>query len=185
MLKDKLKSLPIALVTGGMALVGLVAGVATMASAQTTTTTNTPAVVTSSSTTVDTPESANDPVDAPTASETHGHAPMGGDGVVSSINGTTIIMSEEANEGNASYTVDASKATVTNKGAAATLADIKVGDKIFVQGAVSGTSVAATSVSLGHPNHGGKMEGVNDTDGGATSEAAEGTSTSDVGGSDQ
>ncbi len=180
--------MPVALITGGMALVGLVAGVATMASAQTTTTTNTPAVVTNSSTatgTVDTPESANDPADAPTASETHAHAPIGGDGVVSSISGTTIVMSEEANEGNASYAVDASKATVTNRGAAATLADIKVGDKIFVQGAVSGTSVSATSVSLGHPNGGGKMEGANDTDGGATSEAAEGTSTSDASGSDQ
>jgi hypothetical protein len=170
MLKNKISA---SLIAGGMALVGLIAGVATMASAQSATTTNAPATVTSStsSSQVDTPESPNDPADTATGSTMHGHAPLGGDGVISSINGSTIIMGEESNEGGASYTVDASKATVTNNGAAATLADIKVGDKIFVQGPVTGTSVAATSVSLGHS--GGHMEKANDTDGGAASEASE------------
>src|SRR5581483_12201451 len=138
----------VSLLAGGMMLVGLVAGVATMASAQSATTTNTPASVTSPANTaqnaVDTPESSNDPADSTTGSQTPHHAPLGGDGVVSSISGTTIVMGEESDEGGASYTVDASKATVTNNGAAATLADIKVGDKIFVQGTVSGTSVSAT-----------------------------------------
>ena len=178
-------NLKLALVTGGMALVGLVAGVATIASAQTSTTTNTPVVTTSGTTTtgvVDKPESANDPADTDTGSQTHGHAPLGGDGVVTSISGTTIVVGEESNEGGASYTVDASGATVTNNGAAATLADIKVGDKIFVKGTVNGTNVSATSVSLGHPGGHGK-EGANDTDGGAASEASEGPSTS--GGADQ
>jgi hypothetical protein len=86
-----------------------------------------------------------------TQTRPHGHAPLGGDGNVTAINGTTITMQEEANEGGASYTVDASKATVTNNGAAAALSDIKVGDKIFVQGTTNGTNVTATSLSLGHP----------------------------------
>jgi hypothetical protein len=88
----------------------------------------------------------------------HGHAPLGGDGNITAINGTTITMQEEADEGGASYTVDASKATVTNNGASATLQDLKIGDKIFVQGTTSGTNVAATSISVGHPGgqrHGG------------------------------
>src|SRR5579859_7585683 len=80
-----------------------------------------------------------------------GHAPLGGDGNVVSINGTTIVMQEESEEGGASYTVDASNATFKKNGATATIADIKVGDKIFVQGTTSGTSVAATSISDGFP----------------------------------
>lgn len=81
----------------------------------------------------------------------HNHAPLGGDGNITAINGTTITMQEESDEAGASYTIDASKATVTNNGAAAALTDLKVGDKIFVQGTTSGTNVAATSISLGHP----------------------------------
>ncbi len=86
----------------------------------------------------------------------HGHAPLGGDGVVSSINGTTIVMTEETNEGGAAYTVDASSATVTKDGAASTLSSIAVGDKIFVQGTVNGTNVAATSIADGHRGGWGK-----------------------------
>lgn len=47
---------------------------------------------------------------------------------------------------------------MTNNGTAATLADVKVGDKIFVQGTNSGTNVKATSISLGHPEKGGHRE---------------------------
>jgi hypothetical protein len=106
---------------------------------------------------------------------------LGGDGVVASISGATIVIGEESDEGGAPYTVDASHATVTNNGAAATLADIKVGDKIFVQGPVTGTTVSATSVSLGHP---GMHKGENDTDGNAASEASEPAGSTDSG-SDQ
>jgi hypothetical protein len=91
----------------------------------------------------------------PAETSNHGHRPMGGDGVISSISGTTIVMAEEGDEGSASYTVDASKAVVTNNGAAATLADLKVGDKVFVDGPVSGTTVNATTISLGHPGEKG------------------------------
>ncbi len=184
MLKNKVSA---SVIAGGMAVIGLIAGVATMASAQTSaTTTNTPVVVTNANTTttatsaVDTPESANDPAD--TGTKTHGHAPLGGDGVVSSINGSTIVMAEESDEGSASYTIDASKATVTNNGVAATLADVKVGEKIFVQGTTSGTNVVATSVSVG--GHGGHMDSANDTDGTTGAEAAEPAGSTDTG-SDQ
>ena len=164
---------------GGMSLAGLAAGVATMASAQTLATTTTPNQGAYVVKTIDAPESANDPADTDTGSKERGHSPLGGDGTVSSISGTTIVISEESNEGGASYTVDASKATVTNNGAAATLTDVKVGAKVFVQGAVNGTSVSATSISLGG-HHGIGHKEANDTDGGAASEASEGTSTSDA-----
>jgi hypothetical protein len=192
MLKNKLA---ISALAGAMALVGMIGGTALMASAQTATTTTAPAAVTNSSgsTTgaVDTPESANDPADTGTGSETQHHAPLGGDGIVSSISGTTIVIGEESNEGGASYTVDASKATVTNNGAAATLADIKVGDKVFVQGSVNGTSVTATSVSLGHPgghaNKAGDTDNIQsgsqngtDTDGSTASETSEPAGSSDT-----
>jgi hypothetical protein len=183
-----LKNKATVVLAGVMALVGMIGGTAFMASAQTAvTTTNTPAVTTantsgSTSSAVDKPESANDPADTDTGTKTQHHAPLGGDGVVSSISGTTIVIGEESDEGGASYSVDASKATVTNNGAAATLADIKVGAKVFVQGTVSGTSVTATSISLGHAHMGGKNE-ANDTDGGAASEASEAPSAS--GASDQ
>ncbi len=87
-----------------------------------------------------------------------GHAPAGNDGNITAINGNTITMQEEADEGGASYAVDASNATVTNNGVASTVSNLKVGDKIFVQGTVTGTNVAATEVSVGHPQgHGPKM----------------------------
>jgi hypothetical protein len=84
----------------------------------------------------------------------HGHAPLGNDGIVSSINGTTIIMAEEADEGGASYTIDASTATVTKDGATSDLSSIEVGDKVFVDGTVSGNTVMAKSISNGPKGHG-------------------------------
>jgi hypothetical protein len=181
MLKNKLYT---TLLAGGMAVVGMIAGTAFIASAQTSSTTAVTPATTSvtAQTTVDTPE-PGDVADVPgVAEKAHGHAPLGGDGVVSSITGTTIVVGEEANEGGASYTIDASKATVTNNGAAGTLADVKVGEKIFVQGTTSGTNVVATSISVG--GHGGHMDKAGDTDGGAASEAAEPAGSTDTG-SDQ
>ncbi len=181
MLKNKIST---TLLAGGMAVIGMIAGTAFIASAQTSSTTAVTPATTSvtAQTAVDTPE-PGDVADVPgvTESKTQGHAPLGGDGVVASITGTTIVMGEESNEGGASYTIDASKATVTNNGAAGTLADVKVGEKIFVQGTTSGTNVTATSISVG--GHGGHMDKAGDTDGGAASEAAEPAGSS--GGSDQ
>ena len=177
MLKNKLSK---SLVFGLMALVGLGSGVAIMASAQSATTTAPVVNTTVKAQTVDTPEPGDVP-DAPGAVEsgTHGHAPLGGDGVVSSINGTTIVVGEEANEGGASYTIDASKAAVTNDGVAGSLADIKVGAKIFVEGTTTGTNVVATSISLGHKGEHADKAG--DSDGGASSEASEPAGSSDAG----
>jgi predicted lysophospholipase L1 biosynthesis ABC-type transport system permease subunit len=107
------------------------------------------------------------------ASGTHpqGHAPLGGDGVVASISGTTLTMTEEANEGGATYTVDASNATITKNGAAASLSSIAVGDKIFVKGTVTGTTVVATSINDGHGGAVGHM-GHRGTPGSGTSTAS-------------
>ena len=170
------------LITGGMAVVGLMVGVATVASAQSVGAVTPSPVAVSASATVpvsqgDKPESANDPADTDTGAKAQHHAPLGGDGVVSSISGTTIVVAEESDEGAGTYTVDAAKAAITNNGAIATLADIKVGAKIFVQGTVTGTNVAATSISLGHPHE--RMDKGNDADGGAAGEAAEPAGASD------
>ena len=144
-------------------VVGSVGAIALQSHAQTTPT------VTDNSAAVTTPAPASTPSPAPTSApaavatpKTHGHAPMGGDGVIASINGKTIVMSEEADEGGASYTVDANNAAVTNSGAAAQITDLKVGDKIFVQGTVSGTNVAATSISKGHMGNCGSEKETNE-----------------------
>ncbi len=179
MLKNKVSK---PFLVGLMVLVGLGSGVAIVASAQSAMTVA-PANTTVKTQTVDTPEPGDVP-DAPGATEgtrpkTHGHAPLGGDGVVSSINGTTIVVSEESDEGGASYTIDASKATVTNNCVAGSLSDIKVGAKIFVEGTTTGTNVAATSVSLGHKGEHADKAG--DKDGSASSEASEPAGSGDAG----
>ncbi len=76
-------------------------------------------------------------------------------GTVASISGSTLTVTsknKEAEDGKpvtATYTVDASKATVTKNGAASTLANIAVGDVVMVEGTVSGTSVTATAIRSG------------------------------------
>jgi hypothetical protein len=91
----------------------------------------------------------------------HGRAPLGGDGNITAINGKTLTMQEEADENGASYTIDATNATISNNGANGALTDLKIGDKIFVQGTTSFTNVVATSISLGHP--GGRHHGSPET----------------------
>lgn len=134
-------------------LAGMGAGIASFASAQSTApSTATVSTVATGAATPTTP--VVDPTDStgtPDVGKAHGHAPMGGDGNITAINGTTISMQEESDEGGATYTIDASNATVTNNGAASSLSNLKAGDKIFVQGQTSGTNVVATSISLGHP----------------------------------
>src|SRR6185295_12510119 len=82
------------------------------------------------------------------------HAPLGNDGTITAINGNTISMQEEADEGGAVYSVDATNAGITNNGATATIADLKVGDKIMVEGTVTGTNVVATKIMDGKMGHG-------------------------------
>ena len=133
------------IVAGAALLIGSVGSIAFQTFAQSAASAPIPTVQTQ--TQVTTPATTTEPAET----NTHGHRPLGGDGVISSITGSTIVMAEEGDEGAAAYTVDASKATVTNNGAAATLADLKVGDKVFVDGPVAGTTVTATTISLGHP----------------------------------
>jgi len=157
------------IIAGAALLLGSVGSIAIQAYAQNSTPTTTTTPVVQNSTSTQNQATVNDPKDLPgpdtdNVQDTNhqGHRPLGGDGIVSSISGSTIVMGEESDEGSASYTVDASKATITNNGAAAKLSDIKVGDKIFVEGPVTGTTVAATSISLGHPNFKGHEDGTND-----------------------
>ncbi len=134
--------LPISLFAVAL-VAGMGAGLTSLVSAQTTTTPTTTSIL---------PIGTNPgPPTQQGDMKRHGHAPLGNDGIVSSINGTSIVMVEEADEGGASYTIDASRAIITNNTGAGTLSDLKVGEKIFVQGTVNGTNVVATSISLGHP----------------------------------
>jgi hypothetical protein len=126
----------VGLLTGAAATVGL------QSKAQTATNSTSTSATSSTSGSTTTPD------------RPHGHAPLGGDGNITAVSGTTITMQEESDEGSTAYTVDAGKATFTNNGAAASISDLKVGDKIFVSGTTSGTNVSATSVSLGHPGRG-------------------------------
>jgi hypothetical protein len=68
-------------------------------------------------------------------------------GTVASINGTAIVLT---GKNGISYTVDASKATLTKaKKSPITITDIKAGDTLRVFGVVSGTNVVATKIIAG------------------------------------
>jgi len=80
-----------------------------------------------------------------------GHA-VGMFGTVSAVNGTTVTVTSKgfgANATQTTYTVDATKATVTKNGSASSLANVSVGDTVSVEGTVSGTNVAATAIRDG------------------------------------
>ena len=65
-------------------------------------------------------------------------------GKVSSVSGSLISIT---NNGNVTYTIDATNAKVVKAGAgSATVANVSVGDVVTAQGATNGTSVIATSV---------------------------------------
>ncbi len=64
-------------------------------------------------------------------------------GAVTSINGTTLTVT---NKSNVTYTVDASNAKVEKGSAGSSLSSVAIGDNVLVQGAVNGTSVTASSV---------------------------------------
>jgi len=78
-------------------------------------------------------------------------------GTVSAVSGTTITVT---GKNNTSYTVDVTNAKILkgNQGAAPStisVSDIKVGDMVGVQGTISGTSVTATQVMDGMFMRGG------------------------------
>ena len=64
-------------------------------------------------------------------------------GTVSVVSGTTLTIS---NASNVTYTVDASSATIDKGNATSSISDVAVGDRVIVQGAVSGNSVTASSI---------------------------------------
>ena len=78
-------------------------------------------------------------------------------GTVSAINGSTLTVQNNAG---ATYSVDVSAAKIQKKGVTnATISNIVIGDRVLIQGTVSGTSVTATTVidqPVGTNNEGGK-----------------------------
>ena len=73
-------------------------------------------------------------------------------GTVSSVNGTMITVDSRGfgtNKATTTYSVDAGSAVIMKNNATSTLSSVAVGDRIFAQGKVSGTSVAATTIRDG------------------------------------
>lgn len=81
-----------------------------------------------------------------------GQFPPGVFGQVTTINGTTITITNNRNH--TSYMVDASNATIMKNGTSSSIASVAVGDMIMVRGTVSGDSVVATSISDGFGGRG-------------------------------
>ncbi len=75
-------------------------------------------------------------------------------GTVSAANGSTLTVTSMGfgpNAAQTTYTVNAANAAVMKDGAASTLSAIAVGDRVIVQGTVTGTTVAATAIRDGVP----------------------------------
>jgi len=77
-----------------------------------------------------------------------GHHKGGVMGTVSAVSGTTITVTSP--DGGV-FTVDASKATVQEKGAASSLANIQVGDLVMVRGTITTASMTAVGIMEGLP----------------------------------
>lgn len=93
-----------------------------------------------------------------------GQRPPGVFGIVQSLSGTTLTVESQAPGQNAqavTYTVNAANATVTKDGANSSVSAIATGDRVMVEGTVSGTSVTATAIRDGMmmPERGGMMRG--------------------------
>ncbi len=99
----------------------------------------------------------------------NGKAGMGMRGVmgtVTSISGTTLTITSKVPERRSptkgtltTYTVDASSAKVTKKGADTAVAGITVGDMVVVMGTVNGTNITANRIVDGAPKTGPRGEG--------------------------
>ena len=63
---------------------------------------------------------------------------------MSAISGNTLTVTTA--QGGVTYTVDVSSAVIKKDNATSSVSNITVGDKVVVQGAVSGSSVTASSV---------------------------------------
>ena len=78
---------------------------------------------------------------------------LGIPGTVTAINGTSITMTGQQGHGSTTaatlFTVDATNAVVRKGMATSTLSGIAVGDKIYAQGTVNGTTIKATTIEDG------------------------------------
>ena len=64
-------------------------------------------------------------------------------GTITTINGNTVTIT---NKSNATYTIDVTNAKITVKNIAGTASSLAVGDQIFAQGTINGTSVVAATI---------------------------------------
>ncbi|MDE1924677.1 MAG: peptidoglycan-binding protein [Patescibacteria group bacterium] len=97
---------------------------------------------------------------AQTSFPQNGGMPPGVVGTVLSINGTILTVQSMAfgqNTSATTYTINASGATVTKSNLSASLSDISVGDIVMIEGTVSGTNIAATSI---HDGIGPRPQGI-------------------------
>lgn len=67
-------------------------------------------------------------------------------GTITTISGSTLSITAEANHGGGTYTIDASSATIMKDGAEASLSSFKVGDRVMAEGTIEGTNVKATKI---------------------------------------
>ena len=82
---------------------------------------------------------------------------MGGE--ITAISGSTITVSQKNPKDNttATYTINASAATIEKDRVASTLSALKIGDHIMAEGTQSGTTITATKImsGMGGPGFGG------------------------------
>jgi hypothetical protein len=79
-------------------------------------------------------------------------------GVVSSISGGSLSVTQKTATTTLTFTVDGSNAVImTGPSTTSTLADIKVGDQVVVTGTVNGSTVIATRIMAHTPGTGGPM----------------------------
>lgn len=79
-------------------------------------------------------------------------------GTVSAVNGNSLSIT---NKSNVNYTVDVTSAKITQGSNTITVANVVVGDSVFVQGTVNGNAVVATSVIDSAKGGMGMMNGYN------------------------
>jgi hypothetical protein len=88
-------------------------------------------------------------------------------GTVASIDGNIISVTKNLNSGTnavtTTYTVDATNAKIIKNNIAGTISSILVGDKVMVQGTITGTNVIATTIRDGQMGK-GIMPGLNSTE---------------------
>lgn len=68
-------------------------------------------------------------------------------GTITAKNGTTLTITADQNHGGGTFTIDATKATITKDGASATIDSFTIGDTVWATGTESGTTMTATTIS--------------------------------------